>query len=67
MEIVAIARVCHLNNVKCLSIKCISDTYEEGGVKEFNKYVVECGNKAFAFLLEIYFHLLLSCELFLIL
>ena len=28
MEIAAIARVCFLNGIPCLSIKCISDTYE---------------------------------------
>ncbi|MBQ9251054.1 MAG: 5'-methylthioadenosine/S-adenosylhomocysteine nucleosidase [Clostridia bacterium] len=31
MEIAAIARVCFLNQVPCLSIKCISDTYEGDG------------------------------------
>ncbi|MCR5737196.1 MAG: 5'-methylthioadenosine/S-adenosylhomocysteine nucleosidase [Eubacterium sp.] len=46
MEIVAIARVCYLNNVKCLSIKCISDTYDGDG-SDFEKNVRSSANKAF--------------------
>lgn len=46
MEIVAIARVCLLNNVKCLSIKCISDEYDGDG-SDFEKNVRESATKAF--------------------
>ena len=46
MEIVAIARVCALNNVKCLSIKCISDEFDGDG-KDFDKNVHESADKAF--------------------
>lgn len=46
MEIVAIARVCALNKVKCLSIKCISDEFDGDG-KDFDKNVHESANKAF--------------------
>lgn len=46
MEVVAIARVCVLNHVKCLSIKCISDEYDgDGG--DFEKNVRESASKAF--------------------
>lgn len=52
MEIAAIARICLKNEVKCLSIKCISDTYEgDGG--DFNTNVINSANKAFAMLKEI--------------
>ena len=46
MEIVAIARVCLLNSVKCLSIKCISDEYDGDG-SDFEKNVRESATKAF--------------------
>lgn len=46
MEIVAIARVALLNNVKCLSIKCISDEYDGDG-HDFEKNVRESADKAF--------------------
>lgn len=46
MEIVAIARVCYLNDVKCLSIKCISDTYDGDG-SDFEKNVTASADKAF--------------------
>ena len=46
MEIVAIARVCLLNNVKCLSIKCISDEYDGDG-SDFEKNVRASADKAF--------------------
>mgnify|MGYP002627252836 CR=1 FL=1 len=50
MEIAAIARVCFLCNVKCLSIKCISDTFEgDGG--DFNKNVLNSAEKAFKVLM----------------
>ena len=52
MEVAAIARRCYLNNVKCLSIKCISDTLEgDGG--DFEKNVVNSAAKAFALIKEI--------------
>ena len=46
MEIAAIARTCYLNNVKCLSIKCISDTFDGGG-GDFNTNVRNSADKAF--------------------
>ena len=46
MEIVAIARTCLLNNVKCLSIKCISDEFDGDG-SDFEKNVHESASKAF--------------------
>jgi len=46
MEIAAITRVCRLNDVRCLSIKCISDTYDgDGG--DFEKNVEKSAKKAF--------------------
>lgn len=49
MEIVAIARVCALNDVKCLSIKCISDEYDGDG-QDFEKNVRNAADKAFRLL-----------------
>lgn len=46
MEIAAIARVSFLNNVKCLSIKCISDEYDGDG-SDFEKNVRISAAKAF--------------------
>ncbi len=46
MEIAAIARVCWLNRVPCLSVKCISDTYEGGG-GDFQTNVERGAAKAF--------------------
>ena len=52
MEIAAIARTAYLNNVKALSIKCISDTFDgDGG--DFNTNVTNSANKAFNLLKEI--------------
>jgi len=52
MEIAAIARVCYLCGVKCLSIKCISDTFEgDGG--DFNKNVLASASKAFDVILNL--------------
>ena len=52
MEIAAIARVCLLNRVPCLSIKCISDTYEgDGG--DFAANVERSAGRAFAVLRKI--------------
>ena len=51
MEIASIARVCFLNNVRCFSVKCISDTFDgDGG--DFNTNVSRSGAKAFALLKE---------------
>ena len=46
MEIAGIARVCERSGVKCLSIKCISDTFDgDGG--DFNTNVKKSAEKAF--------------------
>lgn len=47
MEIAAIARVCALNGVPCLSVKCISDTYDGTGV-DFDQNVTRSAQKAFS-------------------
>ena len=52
MEIAAIARICALNSVPCLSVKCISDTYDGTGA-DFEKNVVSAAAKAFRLLLKI--------------
>ena len=49
MEIAAIARVCFLNHVPCLSVKCISDTLEGSGA-DFQTNVERSAAKAFAVL-----------------
>lgn len=46
MEVAAIARVCYLSEVPCLSIKCISDTYDGDG-SEFEANVKRSAQKAF--------------------
>ena len=46
MEIAAIARVCALNGVPCLSVKCISDTFE-GGSGDFLTNVRKSAREAF--------------------
>ncbi|MBR0267629.1 MAG: 5'-methylthioadenosine/S-adenosylhomocysteine nucleosidase [Clostridia bacterium] len=47
MEIAAIARVCERSGVRCMSIKCISDTFEgDGG--DFNTNVRNAADKAFS-------------------
>lgn len=52
MEIAAIARICLQNDVRCLSIKCISDTYEgDGG--DFNTNVINSAKVAFGMLSEV--------------
>jgi len=46
MELAAITRTCFVNQVKCLSIKCISDTFEgDGG--DFNTNVIRSAKVAF--------------------
>lgn len=52
MEIAAIARTCFTNKVKCLSIKCISDTLE-GGAGDFEENVTNAASKAFKLIQEI--------------
>ena len=52
MEIAAIARICFLNRIPCLSVKCISDTFDGTGADfEFN--VERSAKKAFDVLLKI--------------
>lgn len=52
MEIAAIARISYLCGVKCLSIKCISDTFEgDGG--DFQQNVESSAKKAFDVILKI--------------
>ena len=52
MEIAAIARTCERSGVKCLSIKCISDTFDgDGG--DFNENVTRSAEKAFSALRKI--------------
>ncbi len=52
MEAAAIARICLTNGIKCLSIKCISDTYAgDGG--DFNQNVIKSAEVAFDVLKEI--------------
>ena len=46
MELAAIARVCERSGVKCLSIKCISDTFE-GGSGDFATNVERSAKAAF--------------------
>ena len=52
MEIAAIARVCRRCGVPCLSIKCISDTFE-GGAGDFNTNVGRSARAAFRVLREV--------------
>ena len=52
MEIAAIARLCALNGVPCLSVKCISDTYDGDG-SDYVKNVTESAQKAFRVLLNL--------------
>ncbi len=49
MEIAAIARVCALNEIPCLSVKCISDTFDGNG-GDFDRNVTRSAEKAFAVL-----------------
>jgi len=56
MECAAIARTCYLNQVKCLSIKCISDAYDGDG-SDFAINIVESGKKAFDLLKKILYRL----------
>ncbi len=52
MEVASIARTCERSGVKCLSIKCISDTFDgDGG--DFNTNVRKSAEKAFRAIREI--------------
>ena len=52
MELAAIARTCFVNQVKCLSIKCISDTFEgDGG--DFNANVIRSAGVAFGVIRDV--------------
>ena len=46
MEIAAIARVCERSGVRCLSVKCISDTFDGNG-EDFSANVRKSAEKAF--------------------
>lgn len=52
MEIAAIARVCALNGVPCLSVKCISDTFDGTGA-DFDRNVSRSAAAAFSVLRKI--------------
>lgn len=52
MEIAAIARVCYLNGARCLSVKCISDTFDGNG-GDFIANVTASAEKAFGTILKI--------------
>ena len=52
MEIAAIARVCERSGVKCLSVKCISDTFDGNG-GDFNTNVRKSAVKAFGAIREV--------------
>ena len=52
MEIASIARTCFMNKVRCVSIKCISDTFE-GNSGDYLKNVDRGSKTAFKVILEI--------------
>jgi adenosylhomocysteine nucleosidase len=52
MELAAIARTCERSGVKCLSIKCISDTFDGDG-SDFEKNVRTSAQKAFGVIREV--------------
>ena len=52
MELAAIARICDRCGVKCLSIKCISDTFDGNGA-DFEKNVKASAEKAFGAIREV--------------
>ena len=52
MELAAIARTCERCGVKCLSIKCISDTFDGNGA-DFEKNVKASAEKAFGAIREV--------------
>ena len=52
MELAGIARTCERAGVKCLSVKCISDTFDGTGA-DFNRNVRRSSEKAFGMIQEI--------------
>ena len=52
MELAGIARTCERSGVKCLSIKCISDTFDGNG-DDFEKNVKASAEKAFSAIREV--------------
>ena len=52
MEIAAIARICERNGARCLSIKCISDTFDGNG-GDFVMNVRKSAERAFAVIREV--------------
>lgn len=52
MEVAAIARICERSGVKCLSVKCISDTFDGDG-RDFAANVKKSAEKAFAVIREV--------------
>jgi len=52
MELAGIARTCERSGVRCLSIKCISDTFDGNGA-DFEKNVKASAEKAFGAIREV--------------
>ena len=52
MELAGIARTCERSAVKCLAVKCISDTFDGTGA-DFEKNVKSSAEKAFAAIREV--------------
>ena len=52
MELAGIARVCERSGAKCLSVKCISDTFDGTGA-DFTANVRKSAEKAFAVIREV--------------
>ena len=52
MELAAIARICERSGVKCLSVKCISDTFDGNG-QDFSANVRKSAEKAFGVIREV--------------
>lgn len=53
MEGAGIARACQKYNVPMFSVKCISDSLDGDIAEEFDKYVYECGQKSFDYLIDL--------------
>lgn len=52
MELAAVARVCERSGVRCLSVKCISDTFDGTG-EDFTANVEKSAEKAFRVIREV--------------
>ena len=52
MEVAGIARTCERSGVRCLSVKCISDTFDGDG-SDFEKNVKRSAEKAFRVIREV--------------